>query len=68
MSRTYRVNYLKLRGRDWENSPHKVRDGYPTHYSKGCEHHGDCDWCKGNRTHKNERRKPIIDWSELDDS
>ena len=28
-----------------------------------CRHQGSCDWCSGNRTHKNRRREPIIeDW------
>lgn len=22
-----------------------------------CRNHGSCDWCKGNRTHKNDKRK-----------
>lgn len=22
-----------------------------------CRNHGDCDWCKGNRTHKNDKRE-----------
>lgn len=24
---------------------------------KRCRNHGDCEWCKGNRTHKNRKRE-----------
>lgn len=41
----------------------KVRDGTPTHYSGGCEHHGGCPYCEGNRLHGNKRREPL----EVDD-
>ena len=26
---------------------------------RSCRNHGSCPWCEGNRTHRNERRKPI---------
>ena len=25
--------------------------------AKGCRNHGWCDWCKSNRTHKNDKRE-----------
>ena len=30
-------------------------------FDAGCKNHGSCDWCKGNRTHKNARRAPIVE-------
>lgn len=26
-----------------------------------CRNHGSCDWCKGNRTHKNDKRELRIE-------
>lgn len=34
-------------------------------YSRGCRPGGDCDHCRRNRTHRNERRKPLIVPEEL---
>lgn len=29
-------------------------------YSTGCRHGGDCEWCRGNRTHRNRKHEPIV--------
>ena len=26
-----------------------------------CRNHGSCDWCKGNRTHKNDKRELAVE-------
>lgn len=37
-----------------------------------CRNHGGCDWCLGNRTHKNDKRQKSMDdqlkeWEESED-
>lgn len=52
MSRTVR---RKRKGRGL------VRDGADQYPSRSCRHHGDCDYCRSNRTHANRRREPLDD-------
>ena len=60
MSNTRRRKRHQMRlGEALEDHMHKdgmVRDGTPQHTSSGCEHHGSCAWCRGNRTFSNRRR------------
>jgi len=37
----------------------KVRDGTPQHVSGGCENHGGCPWCEGNKQYRTNKRMPI---------
>lgn len=62
MSRTIRTKRPKMRlGRmkKYQYDDGSVRDGTPTHASKGCEHHGRCSYCLSNRTHRHKRRQLI---------
>jgi len=34
-----------------------VRDGTPQYQSSGCQHHGSCRWCAGNRTFSSRKRE-----------
>lgn len=36
-------------------------------FDKHCRNHGDCDWCKGNRTYKFKKREPVIEKEERED-
>lgn len=29
-------------------------------FDRSCRNHGDCDYCQGNRTHRNLRRAPVL--------
>lgn len=31
-------------------------------FDTSCRNHGSCDYCKGNRTHKNAKRKEATNW------
>ena len=53
MSRTLRA---RTKGRG------EARDGDDLRPSRGCSHHGDCDYCERNRTHSSRRRAPIDVW------
>ena len=53
MSKTYR----KYKGHKYED---KDRTKGVLAVSKGCLHGGDCEWCEGNRTHRNKRNEPLI--------
>ncbi|CUN14721.1 Uncharacterised protein [Blautia hydrogenotrophica] len=34
--------------------------------AKGCRNHGTCDWCLGNRTHKNDKRELAAEQELID--
>ena len=58
MSKTYR----KYKGRKYYD---KDRSKGILSVSTGCLHGGGCPWCEGNRTHKNRRREPVVELSDL---
>lgn len=37
-------------------------------FDRHCRNHGDCDWCKGNRTHKFKKREPLKEKEEREDN
>lgn len=43
--------------KDWRKPYYRSRA-----FDRGCRHGGSCSWCEGNRTFKNKRRAPIIDY------
>lgn len=53
MSRTTRYHYRTGQMRD--------RARKEIYASNGCSHHGGCGYCLGNRTHRFERAKPVVE-------
>lgn len=48
--------------RNYPNRKDHRRPYYDTRrFDRGCRNHGSCGHCVGNRTHKNDRRAPIVE-------
>lgn len=51
---------------DYPNRKDRRRPFYNSgRYSTGCRHGGDCEWCRGNRTHRNKKHEPIVTEEEM---
>lgn len=62
MSRTTRRKRPKMRlgplvSKQYWNGT--VRDGTPQHVSGGCDNHGGCPYCEGNRLFSSKKREPL---------
>lgn len=43
---------------------HRKRWSFAKTVDKRCRNHGGCEWCLGNRTHKNKRRMEEADYED----
>lgn len=43
---------------------HRKKWSFAKSIDKSCRNHGGCEWCLGNRTHKNKRRMEKADYED----
>ena len=44
---------------------HRKKWSFAKSVDKRCRNHGGCEWCLGNRTHKNKRRMEEADYEDF---